>query len=101
MTPIVIASEVIQFVTVMAAKTFQEFLIYYLIRLMVQYSNRIYINPFIQNIYLKLKKLKVLALRHNRPRLAAFLSKVVSISNVGQKLEFYKEEKEAVDEQDD
>lgn len=34
-TPIVIASEVIQFVTVMAAKTFQEFLIYYMIRLMV------------------------------------------------------------------
>lgn len=48
--------------------------------MMVQYGNRIYINPFIQNAILKLNKYKVLALRHNRPRLACFLSRVVSIS---------------------
>ena len=66
--------------------------------MMVQYANRIYINPFIQNAILKLNKYKALAHRHNRPRLAAFLSKVVSISKEGQKLEFYKGEKDAMDD---
>lgn len=61
----------------------------------MQYSNRIYVNPFLWNILLKLKKLRAIASQRNLPRITRMLDKTISLTRTGEKLQYYRHEKQS------
>lgn len=86
-SPIIASFEIIQFITVMASATFENFIFSYLIRMSLLIGLRTYIDPIIKNIQYFMNKLNLWLISKNEG-LERILKKHI-VMKKDEKLEFY------------